>query len=52
MAEHRKERVQAYLDPDIARAVRERAEQGRRPESWEINHLLRLGLQAGQQNND
>ena len=50
MTQQRKERVQAYLDPDVAEAVRQRAEQGRRPESWEINHLLRLGLQAGQQN--
>lgn len=46
MAQQRKARIQAYLDPDVAEAVRQRAEEGRRPESWEINHLLRLGLQS------
>lgn len=52
MTQQRKKRVQAYLEPDVAEAVRRSAEEGRRPESWEINDLLRLGLQAKQQNDD
>jgi hypothetical protein len=44
MARQKKERVQAYLDPDLAVEIKERALRGHRPESWEINYLLRLAL--------
>ena len=43
-----KQRLQAYLDPDILQEVRRRAEAGHRPESWELERLIRLGLQASQ----
>jgi hypothetical protein len=44
MSRQKKERVQAYLDPDLAVEIKERAVRGHRPESWEINYLLRLAL--------
>jgi len=43
-----KQRLQAYLDPEILQEVRRRAEAGHRPESWELERLIRLGLQASQ----
>jgi hypothetical protein len=41
-----KERIQAYLDPETAQEIRRRAEAGHRPESWELERLIRLGLKA------
>jgi hypothetical protein len=41
-----KQRLQAYVDPEIAEEVRRRAVAGRRPESWELEEIIRLGLQA------
>lgn len=41
-----KQRVQVYLDPETAEEIRRRAEAGHRPESWEVERLVRLGLQA------
>ena len=41
-----KVRVQGLLDPELAKTVQERAKQGRRPVSREVEHLLALGLAA------
>jgi hypothetical protein len=43
-----KQRLQAYVDPEIAEEVRRRAEIGRRPESWELEDIIRRGLQPTQ----
>jgi hypothetical protein len=43
-----KQRVQAYLDPETAEEIRRLAEAGHRPESWELERLIRLGLKANQ----
>jgi hypothetical protein len=42
----KKQRIQAYLEPELAEQIRQRAEAGHRPESWEMERLIRLGLQA------
>lgn len=41
-----KQRVQVYLDQELAQEIRRRADEGHRPESWEVERLIRLGLQA------
>jgi hypothetical protein len=41
----RKLRLQAYLDPDLVEKIREQAQKNHRPESWEIERLLRLALE-------
>jgi len=41
-------RVQGLLDPELARTIQERAEQGRRPVSREVEYLIALGLKAEQ----
>lgn len=46
LTKERRQRVQAYLEPELAEAIRKRAEDGHRPESWELERLIRLGLQA------
>jgi hypothetical protein len=42
----KKQRIQVYLEPVLAELIRQRAEAGHRPESWELERLIRLGLQA------
>lgn len=42
----KKQRIQAYLEPELADQIRQRAEAGHRPDSWELERLIRLGLQA------
>jgi hypothetical protein len=42
----RKVRVQTYLDPKVVEAVKQRALEGRRPDSWEVEYLLRIALQS------
>ncbi len=42
----KKHRLQAYLEPELAELIRQRAEDGHRPESWELERLIRLGLKA------
>lgn len=39
-------RVQGLLEPEVAKQVMERAEQGRRPVSREVAYLIDLGLAA------
>ena len=39
-------RVQGLLDPELAKAVKRRAVQGRRPVSREVEYLINLGLEA------
>jgi hypothetical protein len=46
LTKERRQRVQAYLEPELAEVIRKRAEDGHRPESWELERLIRLGLQA------
>jgi len=46
VATEKRRRLQAYLEPELAELIRQRAEDGHRPESWEIERLIRLGLQA------
>ena len=46
MATDKRRRLQAYLEPELADLIRQRAEDGHRPESWEVERLIRLGLQA------
>ena len=41
-----RKRLQLYLDPELADEIRRRADRGHRPESWEVERLIRLGLQA------
>jgi len=41
-----RKRLQLYLDPELADEIRRRAETGHRPESWEVERLIRLGLHA------
>lgn len=41
-----KQRFQVYLDPETAEEIKRRADVGHRPESWEVERLIRLGLQA------
>ena len=43
-----KQRIQAYLDPETAQEIKRLAEDGHRPESWELERIIRLGLQASQ----
>lgn len=46
MTAHLKVRVQGLLDPELAQTVLDRAKQGRRPVSREVEHLIALGLAA------
>ena len=46
MTSHLKVRVQGLLDPELAKTVQDRAKQGRRPVSREVEHLIALGLAA------
>ena len=46
MAEVAKERLQAYLPPEIAERIRKRAAVAERPESWELLRVIKLGLKA------
>jgi len=46
VATDKRRRLQAYLEPELADLIRQRAEDGHRPESWEVERLIRLGLQA------
>lgn len=39
-------RLQAYVPPELAERVRQHAVEGYRPESREVERLLRLGLAA------
>ena len=48
MSTAKRQRLQAYLDPELAATIRRRAEEGNRPESWEVEKLIRLGLQASE----
>jgi hypothetical protein len=48
LATMKKQRLQAYLEPEIAEQIRQRAEDGHRPESWEVERLIRLGLKASE----
>lgn len=41
-----RKRLQLYLEHDLAAEITRRAEEGHRPESWEVARLLRLGLEA------
>jgi hypothetical protein len=41
----RKRRLQAYLAPDLAERIRDNAQRHHRPESWEVERLLRLALE-------
>lgn len=41
-----KQRVQVYLDAETAEEVKRRTSAGHRPVSWELEHLIRLGLKA------
>lgn len=43
---NKRTRIQAYLDPELAELVRQRAEEEERPESREVTRLVRLGLEA------
>lgn len=47
-----KQRIQAYLDPETAQEIKRLAEAGHRPESWELERIIRLGLQASQQDEE
>lgn len=42
----KKVRLQAYVEPELAQQITQAAREGHRPESWELEQLLRLGLQA------
>lgn len=44
MGTARKLRLQAYLDPELVEKIREHARANHRPESWEVERLLRLAL--------
>ena len=46
MTTTRKVRLQGLLEPEVAKQVMERAEQGRRPVSREVAYLIDLGLAA------
>ena len=46
MTSHLKVRVQGLLEPDLAKIVLDRAKEGRRPVSREVEHLIELGLKA------
>ena len=46
MSASRKLRLQAYLDSELIEKIREHARANHRPESWEIERLLRLALEA------
>ena len=50
MATETRVRLQAYLPPDIADQIKQKAEAAQRPESWEVLRLLKVGLAADQQN--
>lgn len=41
-------RIQAYLDPELAELIRQRAEEHDRSESRELSRLVKLGLEAEQ----
>ncbi len=43
---NRKLRLQVYVDPELHQQVKRRAEAGHRPESWELERLIRAGLEA------
>ncbi len=42
----RKFRLQAYVDSDLYAEIKARAEAGYRPESWEVERLIRAGLEV------
>ena len=42
----RKRRLQVYLAPDLAERIRDNAQRQYRPESWEVERLLRLALET------
>lgn len=46
MPVEKRERIQAYLEPEVAAALRELAKQEDRAESRAAAHLIRLGLEA------
>lgn len=46
MPPNKKSRVQAYLEPELAEIIRNRAAEEGRPESREVSRLVRLGLEA------
>ena len=46
MTSHLKVRVQGLLEPELAKIVLDRAKEGRRPVSREVEHLIQLGLEA------
>jgi hypothetical protein len=48
METQRKVRLQAYLDPSLVDRIRTQARDQHRPESWEVERLLTLGLQVSQ----
>lgn len=49
MPTSKRNRIQAYLDPELAEAVRLRAQEEDRAESREISRLVKLGLEADAQ---
>jgi hypothetical protein len=50
MPSSKRSRIQAYLDPELAEAVRLRAREEDRAESREITRLVKLGLEADVKN--
>lgn len=50
MPTSKRSRIQAYLDPELAEAVRLRAREEDRAESREITRLVKLGLEADVKN--
>lgn len=42
----KKVRLQAYLDPVLAKKVRDNARANHRPESWEVERLLLKALES------
>lgn len=46
MPPNKKSRVQAYLEPELAEIIRNRAAEEGRPESREVSRLVRLGLEV------
>lgn len=46
MSTAKRDRIQAYLDPELAELVRKRAQDSDRSASREVTRLVRLALQA------
>ena len=46
MASQLKVRVQGLLEPELAKYVLDRAKEGRRPVSREVEHYIALGVAA------